>query len=302
MKISGYLTVYFTQRGGEIVNCLSSLIENLIQLCPPMNYWHLGKKPSSGRLRRFPPNGLNLFQREMENFVDMDPQREIHLNLQNINNGSFVSDYHLIVWCSNLTYFPEYRIYHPNFLQLYFPCDRAINEDLFLDSVIKWLEDSMIMLDGCYGYINPVVMYDMYHVAKENLQVLEILKYNLILDLFDDFNSIRQFTDHIKSPMWYNILSKNHLTKMRHFEPNINSTFAINYIKNEKIGIRMKLPFGVEPTFERLEIYSVLGLMLSNIALPDFDPVLFKFPYRYPEKASKSWVRRFVEKCDTSWW
>ncbi len=302
MKISGYLTIYFTQRGYEVRNCLGSLIENLIQLCPPMNYWHLGKKPSSGRLRRFPPNGLDLFQREIENFVDMDPQREIHLNLKNINSGSFVSDYHLIVWCSNLTYFPEYRIHHPNFVQLYFPCDRATDEDVYLDSIIKWLDDSMIKLNGCYGYINPVLMYDMYHVAKENLQAVEILKLNPILDLFDDFNSIRQFTDHIKSPMWYNVLSKNHLKKINRFEADMTSPFSIKFIEKEKVSIRMKLPFSVEPTFERLEAYSALGLMLSNIALSDFDPILFKFPYRYPKKASKSWLRRFVEKCDTSWW
>lgn len=300
---AAYLCVYFLRPIGEVYESAGRLLERLLALCPPLGLCHFGDKPAPGRFVPAPSQSMVRLREALRGTANLNPDAEIHCNFKDGGARTFVGTYHLLLWATNLVYFPQQRVFHPNFIQFYFPLERAVAENWFRDELAAWMSDAMFDLGGCYGYLNPVVMYDMYNVGRDNAEALALLAANPVLDLFDDFNSMKLFVDHVKGPMWLTTVGERHLSKLGAAKLSGDSEhFEARMTGDGLVTITLRVPLGSEPTPSRLAAYRDLGGYLAPISLEDHDPVMFQFPYRFRRKGAKEWVRRFVEELDTGWW
>lgn len=297
IRVSGYASLYFL----EPVRNRQTEIERVIRLLADFfpespSLMHVGRRPSVGRFKRWGGLSLDKILASLREADTNDPEWQVHVSMKTAPNGTFVSDWHAVLWGANEVYIPSQRMWLPNFIQLYFPVDLG-GDRAFVRALSSLFREAFVTLNGCYAYVNPVVMYNMYDVAEDNQAALELLRLNPVLDIFDDFNSIKDYVEGVKTPMWLQILSKRHLKRLSKIEA-LMPRFAVSPLGSGAVEVRMEEALSADPSPRRLDAYKELATWLSPVHQMDFDPVCLEFPYRFPRKYSKRWIRRFVDHED----
>lgn len=300
MREAMYFTVYFPRRIGEVANEIKETLDEFLDFAPGVSLGHAGVKPSAGRYRR----GLREIHREAFDLLDkslrMGEDDNVHIAFKDGKATDFSSDeYHFIVYGENLVHIASQRTTLPNFVQCFFPIEgTAVDRHRFVD----WFRTLVRRLGACYGFVNPVLDYDMFHPQRVINEVLLRLANNHILDVFDDFNHHRHLLDHVKGPMWVTALSQAHLTSLCTLES--TQAYSVSNADNVKYVTIDDDPTA-SATAELHSKYAALAAALEPITIASFDPIMLRFPYKYPYKYSDMWLRRFrtnewIECCPPS--
>lgn len=287
---ASYLTCYFKRTLSESGPDLVALVRELVQICPGLSLFHAGSMPPQGRFKRLKRDGVDSVLDHLVR-VDSSDDAQVSLHLKTEPNDTFVGDYHIVLWAKNWVFNREYKVWKPNLVQLYFPSDRL---DI-ADTAIAWLEKAARLLDVCYAFVNPVVMFDEYHLAESNTPALELLERNAVLDLFDDMNHDREFADHVKGPMWFNLVSEGHVDRLgpealRQAE----RLFLVRSLGEGRWTLKLSEAFGGTAEAERLDDYRALGRLLEPIRLREYRPVAFRFSAAAMGFDGTHWVSRFA--------
>lgn len=288
MREATYFTVYFPLRIGEIANEIRQSIDEFLDLAPGVTLGHAGVKPCAGCYKR----DLKKIRREalglLEQSRALGEDDNVHVAFKDGMARDYSSEaFHFLVYGENLVHIASQRATLPNYVQCYFPIDLNVATR---KRFIQWFQTLVERLGACYGFINPVLDYDMFHPQREIKEILSRLKTKNALDVFDDFNHHRHLLDHVKGPMWITALSPAHLASLGCLrstqEYSVNQVGDITYVTLE-----------ADPTVSQSEDvrinYTSLAETFKPITIASFDPIMLRFPYKYPHKYSHLWLRRF---------
>lgn len=292
-RISGYLAIYFVAPLSEITEVSSHLLEQLVSMSPPFRRGFVTTNAPTGKLRRF-KDSTTLMTMVSEK-LERARQRgeDVMLGATTSESGSYVGDYLIDAWIRGITFVREYRTHLPGLIHYYFP-DEAAGEALFL-RLEDLVREHAPALKLCYGYINPVVMYDDFRIEEENGPVLKMLEENPILDFFADENCLRHYVDKVKGPMWQSFVTRRHLNDG--LRRRLEKTCILKHLGDELFSVRLETPYGKDPTFDRIRAYRSLAAELRSIQIADFVPVTFRFPEGFG--GGERWLQRFERASDT---
>lgn len=289
MRIAGHWVIHTPKRAGEIADSLKELIEEFLDRFPTIELGHAGHKTCEGLYRknisRIRDKSFELLQKSKS----LRQSDEVHIEFKDGEARSFESiSAHLRIFGENLLEIPSQNAHLLNTIQVIFSANIC---DADLESMSRWFEKVFRNVSGIYGYINPVVDYDMFVPSQETSQILDLLKTNLILDFYDDTNSMTSFFDRIKGPMWLTLVSSEHQGKLGSLPDGVGYSVreSDECIAVQLLGNPFLDPY--ETTYER---YRELALKTEQISLKEFVPVMFRFPYKYPNNFAKFWIRRFI--------
>lgn len=288
MREAIYFTVYFPRRIGEVAATISKAIDEFLDLAPGISLGHAGVKPCSGLYKR----DLEKTQRKAQDLLDQSlalrEDDNVHIAFKDGKARDFSSkSYHFLIYGENLVHIVSQKTTLPNFVQCYFPNNLEVASR---QRFVQWFQTLVERLGACYGFVNPVLDYDMFHPQRSAKEILLHLKANHFLDLFDDFNHHRFLLDHVKGPMWITALSPTHIASLGGLQPtqdfSVSQSGDVTYVKmnsdpqitsSEELGLR----------------YAGLATTLEPITIAGFNPIMLRFPYKYPQKYSDLWLRRF---------
>ena len=288
MREATYFTVYFPRRVGELANEIRQAIDEFLELAPGVTLGHAGVKPCAGCYKR----DLKKTHREALGLLDrsraLGEDDNVHVAFKDGKACDFSSEaFHFLVYGENLVHIASQRTTLPNYVQCFFPSDL---EATARQRFVQWFQTLVERFGACYGFINPVLDYDMFHPQRDVKEVLFRLKTDYVLDVFDDFNHHRHLLDHVKGPMWVTALSPAHLTALGSFQSTQEFTVS-------KVGDITYVILEADPAVARSEemrmYYASLAGALEPITIAGFDPIMLRFPYMYPHKYSHLWLRRF---------
>lgn len=296
-----YMTLYFPSQIGEVAEAVGEVVERALALIPEFRLGYAGRRPTGGRFSKCLPDVLAKTLELLSASKDLHDDDSVMCTYKDGSTGTFSANHLLQIYCQNSTYIPSQKVQLQNIIQLYVPPDAPERDPVRMEAILGWFKDAAALTSADYGYVNPVVMYDMLHPARENQEVLDLLRTNPFLDVFDDYNESRHFDRQVKGPMWLSLLNDAHrsgvdLSRLH------DGGFIVWQLPNGLTAIQMPIPLGADPSPERTAYYRLLGEAFHPITLDDIHPIMFRFPYRYPVRGSREWLRRFSDGAGTDAW
>jgi hypothetical protein len=97
--------------------------------------------------------------------------------------------------------------------------------------------------------------------------------------------------------MWRNVVTVGHLRKLSQdrLRELPDDLFSVAELGDEYACIWMRTNFVPAGNETELLAYKELATYIEPVSTAEFDPILFRFSYKWPDDFGHLWIRRFVD-------